>query len=150
AALAVAVLLLAATVWFSLRSPGRVARVLLPMALTTLVILSVLRGLVVKLDLFHLDVLILAPGLRLDYALIFEPAGDRRDDQLRTLHAVLVCSLMTLLVFSLLALSSIPVLRAIGGTVAIGVACNFVLALLVSRHDAGDTGDAAVAAGRGR
>ena len=50
---------------------------------------------------------------------------------------MLVCSLMTLLVFSLLALSSIPVLRAIGSTVAIGVACNFVLALLVSRHETG-------------
>ena len=122
AALAVAALLLAATVWFSLRSPGRVARVLLPMALTTLVILAVLRGLGVELNLFHLVALILAAGLGLDYALFFEHAGDRRDDQLRTLHAVLVCSLMTLLVFSLLALSSIPVLRAIGGTVAIGVA----------------------------
>ena len=136
AALAVAALLLAATVWFSLRTPGRVARVLLPMALTTLVILAVLRGLGVELNLFHLVALILAAGLGLDYALFFEHAGDRRDDQLRTLHAVLVCSLMTLLVFSLLALSSIPVLRAIGSTVAIGVFSNFVLALLVSRHAA--------------
>ncbi|QDW66858.1 MMPL family transporter [Luteimonas granuli] len=137
AALAVAALLLAATVWIALRSPGRVVRVLLPMALTTLVTLAVLRGLGVELNLFHLVALILAAGLGLDYALFFEHAGDRRDDQLRTLHAVLVCSLMTLLVFSLLALSSIPVLRAIGGTVAIGVLSNFVLALLVSRHDAG-------------
>ncbi|WP_133000260.1 MMPL family transporter [Luteimonas arsenica] len=138
AALAVAALLLAATVWFSLRTPGRVARVLLPMALTTLVILAVLRGFGVELNLFHLVALILAAGLGLDYALFFEHAGDRRDDQLRTLHAVLVCSLMTLLVFSLLALSSIPVLRAIGSTVAIGVFSNFVLALLVSRHAASD------------
>ncbi len=36
--------------------------------------------------------------------------------------------------FSLLALSSIPVLRAIGTTVALGVVCNFVLALLVTRR----------------
>ncbi|HEY4528886.1 MAG TPA: MMPL family transporter [Luteimonas sp.] len=150
AALAAAALLLAATVWFSLRSPGRVARVLLPMALTTLVILAVLRGFGVELNLFHLVALILAAGLGLDYALFFEHAGDRRDDQLRTLHAVLVCSLMTLLVFSLLALSSIPVLRAIGSTVAIGVFCNFVLALLVSRHDAGDAGAATIATGRAR
>ena len=139
AALAVAALLLAATVWIALRTPGRVARVLLPMALTTLVVLAALRGLGVELNLFHLVALILAAGLGLDYALFFEHAGDRRADQLRTLHAVLVCSLMTLLVFSLLALSSIPVLRAIGSTVAIGVLSNFVLALLVSRHDATDT-----------
>ena len=137
AALTLAALLLAATVWIALRTPGRVLRVLLPMALTTLVILAVLRGLGVELNLFHLVALILAAGLGLDYALFFEHAGDRREDQLRTLHAVLVCSLMTALVFSLLALSSIPVLRAIGSTVAIGVVSNFVLALLVSRHDAG-------------
>jgi predicted exporter len=41
---------------------------------------------------------------------------------------------MTLLVFSLLALSSIPVLRAIGSTVALGVVGNFVLGLLIARH----------------
>jgi predicted exporter len=43
---------------------------------------------------------------------------------------------MTLLVFFLLALSSIPVLRAIGSTVTLGVLGNFVLALLVSRQPA--------------
>jgi predicted exporter len=134
AALALAALLLAATVWLALRTPSRVVRVLLPMALTTLVILAVLRGLGVELTLFHLVALILAAGLGLDYALFFEHAGDDRADQLRTLHAVIVCSLMTLLVFSLLALSSIPVLRAIGSTVAIGVLSNFVLALLIARH----------------
>nr|WP_269670526.1 MMPL family transporter [Stenotrophomonas sp. SY1] len=134
AALAVAVVLLSATVWAVLRSPRRVLRVLLPMALTTLLVLAVLRGMGVELNLFHLIGLILAAGLGLDYGLFFEHAGDSHADQLRTLHGLLVCSLMTLLVFSLLGLSSIPVLRAIGSTVALGVVCNFVLALLVSRH----------------
>ena len=134
AALGVAVVLLVITVWVSLRQPRRVARVLLPMALTTLLILAILRGLGVELNLFHLVALILAAGLGLDYALFFDHAGDDRDDQLRTLHALIVCSLMTLLVFTLLGLSSIPVLRAIGSTVAIGVLGNFVLALLVSRQ----------------
>ncbi|HEX7803081.1 MAG TPA: hypothetical protein VF471_10030 [Pseudoxanthomonas sp.] len=143
AALAVAALLLTATVWIALRQPRRVLRVLLPMALTTLLILAVLRGLGVELNLFHLVALILAAGLGLDYALFFDHAGDDRADQLRTLHALIVCSLMTLLVFSLLALSSIPVLRAIGTTVAIGVFANFVLALLVSRQPVGEAVDAA-------
>lgn len=134
AALGIAALLLAATVWVALRTPRRVLRVLLPMALTTLIILAVLRGAGVELTLFHLVALILAAGLGLDYALFFDHAGDDRADQLRTLHALIVCSLMTVLVFSLLALSSIPVLRAIGSTVTIGVIGNFVLALLVSRH----------------
>jgi len=134
AALGIAALLLAATVWISLRKPRRVLRVLLPMALTTLLILAVLRGLGVELTLFHLVALILAAGLGLDYALFFDHAGDDYADQLRTLHALIVCSLMTLLVFALLAFSSIPVLRAIGVTVALGVVFNFVLALLVSRQ----------------
>ena len=135
-ALALAALLLAATVWIALRDPRRVLRVLLPMALTTLLILAVLRGCGVELNLFHLVALILAAGLGLDYALFFEHAGEDRAEQLRTLHAVIVCSLTTLLVFALLALSSIPVLRAIGSTVAIGVVGNFVLALLVARAPA--------------
>lgn len=134
AALAVAVVLLALTVWIALRDPRRVWRVLLPMALSTLLIVAVLRLLGTELNLFHLVALVLAAGLGLDYALFFEHAGDGREDQLRTLHALLVCSAMTLLVFSLLALSSIPVLRALGLPVALGVAFNFVLGLLVSRH----------------
>jgi predicted exporter len=135
-ALAIAALLLIGTVWAALRDPRRVLRVLAPMALTTLLILAVLRGFGIELNLFHLVALILAAGLGLDYALFFEHAGDDRDEQLRTLHAVIVCSLTTLLVFALLALSSIPVLRAIGSTVAIGVFGNFVLALLITRRPA--------------
>ena len=135
-ALVGAALLLVLTVWLALRQPRRVLRVLAPMALTTLLILAVLRGFGVELNLFHLVALILAAGLGLDYGLFFDHAGDSREEQLRTLHAVIVCSLTTLLVFALLALSSIPVLRAIGSTVAIGVFGNFVLALLVTRRPA--------------
>lgn len=150
-ALALASLLLVATVWIALRQPRRVLRVLAPMALTTLLILAVLRGFGIELNLFHLVALILAAGLGLDYALFFDHAGDDRAGQLRTLHAIIVCSLTTLLVFSLLALSSIPVLRAIGSTVALGVFYNFVLALLVTRSrpyvtPGADTNDAARAA----
>ena len=134
AALGLAALLLLGTVWIALRSPRRVWRVVLPMALTTLLILAVLRAAGVELNLFHLVALILAAGLGLDYALFFEHAGQDRAHQRRTLHAVLVCSATTLLVFCLLSFSSIPVLRAIGTTVAIGVFGNFLLALLVARH----------------
>ncbi|MCW0461943.1 hypothetical protein NB717_003011 [Xanthomonas sacchari] len=138
AALGVAAVLLALTVAIALRTPRRIVRVLLPMALTTLLILAILRGCGVELNLFHLIALILAAGLGLDYALFFDHAGDDRADQLRTLHALIVCSLMTLLVFALLAASSIPVLRAIGSTVALGVLFNFVLALLISRETASE------------
>jgi predicted exporter len=136
AALAVAAVLLVATVWIALRSRRRALRVLVPMALAMLLVLAVLRSCGVEMNLFHLVALVLGAGLGLDYALFFEHAGDDRDEQLRTLHAVIVCSLTTLLVFVLLALSSIPVLRAIGSTVALGVLANFAFALLLARSTA--------------
>lgn len=132
--LAIAALLLIGVVALALRRRERVLRVLAPMALATLLILASLRGAGVALSLFHLISLILAAGLGLDYALFFEHADDDASEQRRTLHAVLVCSASTFLVFLLLALSALPVLRAIGMPVALGVAYNFVLALLIARR----------------
>ncbi|MEO8671421.1 MAG: MMPL family transporter [Tahibacter sp.] len=131
--LSVASLLLIGVVWIALRRRERVLRVLVPMAVTTLLILAVLRGCGISLSLFHLIALILAAGLGLDYALFFEQVEEDEMEQRRTLHAVLVCSVSTFLVFALLAASSLPVLRAIGTTVTLGVLFNFVLALLIAR-----------------
>ncbi len=125
--------LLVLVVSVALRDAGRVWRVLAPMALTTLVVLAALHASGLSLSLFHLIALVLAAGLGLDYALFFERAADDPAEQRRTLHAVLVCSLSTLMVFALLATSSLPVLRAIGVTVSVGVVSNFVLALMLTR-----------------
>jgi predicted exporter/predicted hotdog family 3-hydroxylacyl-ACP dehydratase len=135
--LAVAAALLVGVITFALRSRSRILRVLAPMALTTLIVLAALRGSGVSLNLFHLIALILAAGLGLDYALFFEHASADRAEQRRTLHAVLVCSFSTLMVFALLMISDVPVLRAIGVTVTLGVICNFVLALLLTRPEMG-------------
>jgi predicted exporter len=59
--------------------------------------------------------------------------GDDYKDQLRTLHAVIICSITALPVFSLLALSSIQVLRAIGSGMALDVLANFASPLLIVR-----------------
>lgn len=134
--LCLAAVLLIGVIAFALRDRQRVLRVLMPMALTTLLLVAVLHVAGVQLTLFHLIALILAAGLGLDYALFFEHASDDPLEQRRTLHAVLVCSISTLMVFALLALSSLPVLRAIGVTVSLGVILNFVLALLLTREKA--------------
>jgi predicted exporter len=131
--LALSGVLLVIVVFVALRKASRVRRVLAPMALTTLIIVALFHAAGVSLSLFHLIALVLAAGLGLDYALFFEHAADDPAEQRRTLHAVIVCSLSTLLVFALLGLSTIPVLRAIGITVAAGVVANFVLALLLTR-----------------
>lgn len=131
--LAASAVLLVVVVLYAMRSVVRARRVLAPMALTTLVVLALLHASGVSLNLFHLIALVLAAGLGLDYALFFERAADDPAEQRRTLHAVLVCSLSTLMVFALLATSSLPVLRSIGVTVAAGVVSNFFLALLLTR-----------------
>ena len=143
--LAIAALLLVGVIAFALRSKSRVYRVLAPMALTTLIVLAVLRVSGVSLNLFHLIALILAAGLGLDYALFFEHAAADRAEQRRTLHAVLICSLSTLMVFALLMISDVPVLRAIGVTVTLGVVFNFVLALLLTRPAPEDVKNVSVA-----
>ncbi|MEJ1962996.1 MAG: MMPL family transporter [Gammaproteobacteria bacterium] len=137
--LLIAAVLLTITVFVALRSPGRVIRVIAPMAITTLLILAVLHGLGVSLNLFHLMALVLAAGLGIDYALFFESVEDDPLEQRRTLHAVLVCAISTLWVFVLLGFATTPVLRSIGITVSLGVVSNFVLALLITRPDRGVT-----------
>ena len=77
--------------------------------------------------------MVLAAGLGLHYALFFERRSDDAAEARRTLHATLVCVLSALLVFGLQALSSMPVLRAIGLTVALGVGFHFCLSILMAR-----------------
>jgi predicted exporter len=137
ACLAVASVLLVVVVAIALRRPARIGRVLLPMAVTTFLTVAMLHACSVELSLFHLIALVLAAGLGLDYALFFERVADDPGEQRRTLHAVVVCSLSTFMVFALLGTSSIPVLRALGVTVALGVACNFILALALTRPPPG-------------
>ncbi|MFO1394645.1 MAG: MMPL family transporter [Steroidobacteraceae bacterium] len=131
--LALAGVLLIAVVWIALRSGARALRVLQPMALSTLLVLALLHASGSAISLFGLIALVLAAGLGLDYALFFEHASGDRREQLRTLHAVIVCSISTFVVFAVLAASSLPVLRGIGITVTLGVVANFLLALLLTR-----------------
>ena len=131
--LAIAAVLLIFTVFAALRSPRRMARVIAPMAVTTVLIIGILQALGVSLNLFHLIALVLAAGLGIDYALFFESVEEDPVEQRRTLHAVLVCALSTLWVFLLMAFATTPVLSSIGLTVSLGVVSNFVLALLLTR-----------------
>jgi predicted exporter len=133
-ALAVAALLLILTVTFALRSIRRAWHVLAPMTLATFLVLAVERLAGIEISLFHLIALILAAGLGLHYALFFERDTGNDAEQRRTLHATVVCVLSALLVFGMLVWSTIPVLRAIGLTVALGVVFHFSLSILMAPH----------------
>jgi predicted exporter len=132
-ALLAALVLLTLAVAIAFRDLRRAWHVIAPMSLATLLVLAVLRAGGVSLSLFHLIALTLAAGLGLHYALFFErTTGDAAEDR-RTLHATLVCVLSAVLVFGLLAASTLPVLRAIGLTVALGVAFHFCLSTQMAR-----------------
>lgn len=133
-ALLVAAVLLVLTISFALRSLRRAWHVLAPMTLATFLVLAVERVAGIEISLFHLVALILAGGLGLHYALFFERDTGDPAEQRRTLHATLVCVLSALLVFGMLAWASIPVLRAIGLTVSLGVAFHFCLSILMAPH----------------
>jgi predicted exporter len=134
-ALGIALVLLALTVVIALRSVRRAWHVLAPMSLATLLVIVVERGSGLSLSLFHLVAVTLAAGLGLHYALFFErPVADAAEGR-RTLHATLVCVLSALLVFGLQVWSSLPVLRAIGLTVALGVGFHFCLSILMARAE---------------
>ena len=132
-ALLAALVLLTLAVAIAFRDIRRAWHVIAPMSLATLLVLAVLRAGGVSLSLFHLIALTLAAGLGLHYALFFERRTGDIAEERRTLHATLVCVLSAVLVFGLLAASSLPVLRAIGLTVALGVAFHFCLSTQMAR-----------------
>ncbi len=132
-AFGIAIVLLVITVFIAFRDIHRAWHVLAPMTLATILVLAVLRFGGTSLSLFHLVALTLAAGLGLHYALFFERTTPDEAEARRTLHATLVCVVSALLVFALLAWSSLPVLRAIGLTVSLGVGFHFCLSILMAR-----------------
>jgi len=84
------------------------------------------------LSLFHLIALLLVMGIGIDYSLFFNRQEVDEEDRQRTLHSLLVCAISTVMVFGILASSEIPVLKAIGLTVSIGVFFSFLAAAFFS------------------
>jgi predicted exporter len=114
----------------SLRSIRRLFHVVLPVFTAMAVTTALLTLLGEKLSLFHLASLLLVLGIGLDYGLFFERCHSEGGRCHRTLGALLICSITTLLVFGLLALSPLPVLHSIGLSVTLGVLSTLLLTLI--------------------
>ena len=127
---------IALTLIVGLRSVMLVGRVLAPIVCALIVVAAVLRGLGEPLSLFHVATFLLVIGLGLDYALFFNRAEGTEDDRARTRFGLLVCGTTTILVFGVLAFSTIPVLHAIGLTAACGSLSCLAFAALLARRDA--------------
>jgi predicted exporter len=114
----------------ALRSPVRVLRVLAPLALAVLAVIGSFALLGHAMNILHLVGLLLIVAIGSNYALFFDRGaalGERLARE-RTVASLLVANLCTVAAFGVLAFSSVPVLAAVGQTVAPGT----LLALLFS------------------
>ena len=84
------------------------------------------------INLFHMLSVLLVVGIGIDYSLFFNRKVHDRIERSNTLHGVMVSATSTLIAFGVLAFSEIPVMQAIGQTVAVGVAASFLLAILLA------------------
>lgn len=84
-----------------------------------------------KFSLFHILASLVVIGIGLDYGLFFSWKRDVLEERRRTFHGIAICAISTIIVFALLALSSISVLRVIGLTVALGTFFTFISCYLL-------------------
>jgi predicted exporter len=118
---------------YALKDRRRVVAVLTPLGLAVLLVMAGLVALGEHLNLLHLVGLFLIVAVGSNYALFFNkpspgPAEEERAMELGTLKSLLVANASTTIGFGVLAFSTVPVLHALGVTVAPGA----VLALCLS------------------
>lgn len=104
----------------SLRSWQRLWRVLLPLVLTVLIVLAGLHAAGEALNLLHLVGVLLIFAVGSNYTLVFDQFAAGEAQEMETLMSMAVANLTTVVGFGTLALSSVPVLHAVGVTVGPG------------------------------
>ncbi|BCA55718.1 membrane protein [Nitrospira sp. KM1] len=129
-------LAITAVLWWGLRNPGRVGRVLVPPVVAVIFVVTILTVAGERLSLFHLVSLLLVIGIGLNYALFFDRRFTDEAERRRNLLSLTVCILSTLSAFGALAFSHTAVLHAIGLTVSLGAFFSMMLsAALVQRRE---------------
>jgi predicted exporter len=117
-----------------LRSPGRAARVVAPLALAVLTVTACLVMSGQQLTILHLIGMLLIVAVGSNYALFF----DRRANDPHagsaplTLASLIIANAATVLGFGVLGFSSVPVLSALGSTVAPGAFLALVFSALLA------------------
>jgi len=128
---AIVILLLVA-----LRSPVRVIRVVIPLALA---VLTVTGGFILmgrQLTILHVIGMLLIIAVGSNYALFFDRrANDAHPGSVPlTLASLLIANIATVVSFGILAFSTVPVLTALGSTVAPGALLALIFSALLARH----------------
>jgi predicted exporter len=134
--LAILVLLLIA-----LRSPLRVARVLAPLLLAVLTVAAGLSLSGVQLTILHLVGMLLIVAVGSNYALFFDRQASvhRAGGESLTLASLVIANASTVIGFGLLSFSQVPVLVALGTTVAPGAFLALLFAAVLTPTDSPHT-----------
>ena len=125
----------------SLRDASRVARVMAPLAAGVLVVAAGHAVAGAALTLLHLVGLLLVVAIGSNYALFFDRlAAADAPPAPRTLASLVIANATTVASFGVLAASSIPVLHALGSTVAPGAFATLVFsAMLIGYNHRGES-----------
>ena len=113
-----------------LRSPRRIAAVLLPLAAAVVCTAALLLVLFGRMSIFNLFGLLLVAAVGSNYCLFFERRfSDSQDPaRLRMIASLVLADLCTVIGFGVLSFSAMPVLHGIGLTVAIGAGLSLLFA----------------------
>ena len=124
---ALAALLLLA---IGLRDLRRLSCVVGAVGAAGLVTVAILTAAGERLSLIQIVSLQFVAGVGLDYALFYARRQLDAEERARTLRTLATCNAMTLLTFGLLTFCRTPLLRQMGGTVAIGAVAAMIFAFL--------------------
>jgi predicted exporter len=121
--------------FITLRSPARVAGVVAPLLLAVLSVAAVLLLGGRSLTILHLIGMLLIVAVGSNYALFFDRAEANQHAGMAplTLASLLVANAATVAGFGVLAFSQVPVLAALGSTVAPGAFLALIFAAALSR-----------------
>ena len=120
----------------ALRSPARVIRVVIPLALAVLTVAGGFALMGRQLTILHVIGMLLIVAVGSNYALFFDRrAADAHPGSVPlTLASLLIANVATVVSFGILAFSTVPVLAALGSTVAPGALLALVFSALLARH----------------
>jgi predicted exporter len=121
----------------ALRSPLRVARVLAPLLLAVLTVAAGLALSGVQLTILHLVGMLLIVAVGSNYALFFDRQAqlDEAGSEALTLASLVIANASTVIGFGLLSFSQVPVLVALGSTVAPGAFLALLFAAALARPE---------------
>ena len=121
----------------ALRSVPRVARVLAPLILAVLTVAAGLALCGVQLTILHLVGMLLIVAVGSNYALFFDRQAHLHvaGGEALTLASLVIANASTVIGFGLLSFSQVPVLVALGSTVAPGAFLALLFAAALARPD---------------